>query len=102
MRFACNGGCPKDRFIDSPEGEPGHNYLCAGYEAFFHHVGQPMRVMADHLEAGQPPASVMNRYAREDARRGRNDPLHLRQRPQVEALPRRRLSLMVSRRRGSA
>ncbi len=74
VRFACNGGCPKDRFIDSPEGEPGHNYLCAGYEAFFHHVGQPMRVMADHLEAGQPPASVMNRYAREDARRGRNDP----------------------------
>ncbi len=23
VRFACHGGCPKDRFIDTPEGEPG-------------------------------------------------------------------------------
>ena len=46
VRFACNGGCPKDRFIKTPDGEPGLHYLCAGYQAFFRHVDRPMKVMA--------------------------------------------------------
>jgi uncharacterized protein len=74
VRFACHGGCPKDRFISTPEGEPGLNYLCAGYKDFFHHVDRPMRVMGDLLRQNRAPAEIMRLYAAEDAKRGRNDP----------------------------
>ena len=81
VRFACNGGCPKDRFIATPDGEPGLNYLCAGYKMFFEHVDRPMRLMKRLLEAQRPPAEIMQWYAVQDegwraqaARVGRNEP----------------------------
>ena len=74
VRFACNGGCPKDRFLATPDGDPGLNYLCAGYKEFFHHVDPAMSFMADRLRRDGAPAEVMALYAAEDARRGRNDP----------------------------
>ena len=74
VRFACNGGCPKDRFAVSPYGEPGQHYLCPGYKLFFHHVERPMRLMADLLAENRAPAELMGVVAAEDARRGRNEP----------------------------
>jgi len=58
VRFACNGECPKNRFILTPDGEPGLNYLCAGYKAFFEHIDVPMRAMADLVRSGRPAAEV--------------------------------------------
>lgn len=59
VRFACNGGCPKDRFIHSRDGEPGLNYLCEGYLAMFAHLDGPMKQMAALLHAGRSPAEMM-------------------------------------------
>lgn len=60
VRFACHGGCPKNRFIHTPDGEPGLNYLCAGYKAFFNHVDQPMKMMAMLITMHRPPADIMS------------------------------------------
>ena len=59
VRFACNGGCPRNRFIKTPDGEDGLNYLCAGYKAFFTHVDHPMRLMAALLKQGRYADEVM-------------------------------------------
>jgi uncharacterized protein len=60
VRFACNGECPKHRFISTPDGEPGLNYLCAGYKLFFKHVDPYMKFMAGELRHNRPPANVMS------------------------------------------
>lgn len=60
--FACNGECPKNRFISTPTGEAGLNYLCAGYLKFFQHVDPYMREMASELKAGRPAANVMQQF----------------------------------------
>ena len=67
VRFACNGECPKHRFLATPDGEPGLNYLCAGYKMFFHHIDPYMRFMADQLQQEQAPANVMRWVAQQDA-----------------------------------
>ena len=79
--FACRGECPKNRFTLAPDGEPGLNYLCEGYKAFFHHVDRPMWVMAGLLASGRPPYEIMSLIAGEEqrlrealAQAGRNDP----------------------------
>ena len=68
VRFACNGGCPKDRFTTTPDGEPGLHYLCPSYQAFFRHVDQPMRFMAAQLRSGGYADDVMGWVARRDQR----------------------------------
>ncbi|NDG72071.1 MAG: radical SAM/SPASM domain-containing protein [Proteobacteria bacterium] len=59
VRFACNGECPKHRFIKTPDGEDGLNYLCPAYKKFFMHIDAPMRMMSDLLRAGRAPAGIM-------------------------------------------
>ncbi len=66
VKFACYGGCPKDRFITTPDGEPGLNYLCEGYKMFFQHINQPMEIMAKLLRANRAPAEIMQWYAHQD------------------------------------
>jgi uncharacterized protein len=64
--FACYGECPRNRFIHTPGGEPGLNYLCAGYKKFFRHIDHPMRLMADLLRQGHYADEVMNILAMEE------------------------------------
>lgn len=60
VRFVCNGGCPKNRVLHTADDEPGLNWLCEGYRAFFGHIDPAMRFMAGELRAGRAPANVMN------------------------------------------
>jgi uncharacterized protein len=79
VRFVCNGECPKHRFLETPEGEPGLNYLCAAYKRFFTHVTPHMETMAELLRRERPPAEIMAMVAQQDRatameNAGRNDP----------------------------
>jgi uncharacterized protein len=67
--FACNGECPRNRFIQAPDGEAGLNYLCEGYRLFFHHINRPMRIMAELLSRNVAPASIMKVLHEEDLSR---------------------------------
>jgi uncharacterized protein len=79
VRFACNGECPKHRFIRTPDGEDGLNYLCPAYKRFFNHIDPYMKTMAQLVRAGQPAASIMRILMNEQRQAatgpvGRNDP----------------------------
>lgn len=80
VRFACHGECPKNRFIRTPDGEAGLNYLCAGYKMFFKHIDPYMEFMAGEFQQRRAPANVMAWARRRDMeaairiRPGRNEP----------------------------
>jgi uncharacterized protein len=69
VRFACNGGCPRNRFIETPDGEPGLNYLCAGYKLFFNHIQWPMGIMANLLRRGRYADEIMHILTMEELNR---------------------------------
>jgi uncharacterized protein len=79
--FECHGECPKHRFLVTPDGEAGLNYLCAGLRAYFGHVDPYMRMMAGLLSQGRPASQIMDTVSKEEAQlehpfahAGRNEP----------------------------
>ncbi|MDD4891970.1 MAG: anaerobic sulfatase maturase, partial [Phycisphaerae bacterium] len=68
--FACNGECPKNRFLLTPDGEPGLNYLCRGLKRFFKHIDPWMKLMAAEVGAGRPAAGVVRGAAVAESRPG--------------------------------
>ena len=59
VRFACHGECPKNRFMTTPDGQPGLNYLCPSYKRYFTHIAKYMNAMAKLISHGQPAALIM-------------------------------------------
>jgi uncharacterized protein len=57
--FACFGECPKNRFIQTPDGEEGLNYLCEGYQHFFRHIDPKMKAMVKLLREGRYADEIM-------------------------------------------
>jgi uncharacterized protein len=74
VRFACHGECPKNRFIETPDGEPGLNYLCAGFKQFFQHIDFSMKLLAGLVQRGREAKEVMAILDRAFANIDRNDP----------------------------
>jgi uncharacterized protein len=77
----CRGGCPKDRFGTAPDGEPGHNVLCAGYRSFFTHARPLLARLAVLARRGRPLSGIVDELRAEEAdaeapwrEAGRNDP----------------------------
>ncbi len=57
--FACWGECPKHRFMTTPDGEPGWNYLCPGYKKYFTHINPYLQRLINILRQGRPAKDIM-------------------------------------------
>ncbi|MBR3123733.1 MAG: anaerobic sulfatase-maturation protein [Prevotella sp.] len=60
--FACNGECPRNRFLPDVDGRFTVNYLCEGYRQFFSHVAPYMKFMANEYRQKRPAANVMKLF----------------------------------------
>jgi uncharacterized protein len=73
----CNGACPKDRFLQTNDGQAGLNYLCAGYKHFFTHCRPFVNELAklwQRPREGQTPQQVQGIRVGTHANIGRNAP----------------------------
>lgn len=71
VRVFCQGGCPKDRFVDVGEsvredGRPGPllNYLCTGYRDFFTHAMPDVLALGALLKSGVDPSAILDQRIR--------------------------------------
>ncbi len=71
--FACNGECPKNRFIKDRYGNPGKNYLCEGYRMFFEHAAPYMDFMKNEYINRRPPSNVMRHVDEIERNRDRTE-----------------------------
>ena len=73
----CNGGCPKDRFVKTPDGEAGLNYLCAGLKKYFSYTAPFLRRMGEMWRAQGSIDGLMTELKKGDVesqpQAGRND-----------------------------
>ncbi len=74
VKFACNGECPKHRFLNAPDGEPGLNYLCKAYKQIFAHMDPYMKLMGQLVNSRRPAADVMGLVKADDAARSKKPP----------------------------
>jgi uncharacterized protein len=58
VRPGCHGDCPKNRFAETPDGEPGLSYLCKAYKRIFSHMAPYLNVMADLIQSGRPVPDI--------------------------------------------
>ena len=73
----CNGGCPKDRFVKTPDGEAGLNYLCVGLKQYFSYTAPFLKRMGDMWRSRGSIDGLMTELKTEDVesqpQAGRND-----------------------------
>lgn len=60
MVKGCWGGCPKHRFVQSDDGEPGLNYLCKGYHHFFSHSVPWLKALSQIVGSGRPASDILH------------------------------------------
>lgn len=60
VRWACHGGCPKDRFVAAASTGPERNYLCPGYFSFYSTAAPAVQAIARLLQAGRPATEIMD------------------------------------------